>query len=134
MFWAVLSALFLIILRNSQLESAVCRNHITWSLNSRLESRLRQTWIFVPCDQDSLYLSLTSTKLKIVASRYFIRKNCFGLFLSAHFLFWEFYQLESDVCRKRTLNPFNSMVSENHVCVSRINFHFNRYRCFLCTR
>ena len=125
LFWEILN-----------LNLPVCRNNITWSLNS----------LFRITFTANMNLCTMWPRFPLLVSYFYkIKNSCITLFLSVRivldcfyvliFSFENFINLNlSDVCRKQTLNPFNSMVSGNHTCVSRINFHFNRYGCFLCAR
>ena len=109
---------------------------ITWSLN----------FLFRITFTANMNLCTMWPRFPLLVSYFYkIKNSCITLFLSVRivldcfyvliFSFENFINLNlSDVCRKQTLNPFNSMVSGNHTCVSRINFHFNRYGCFLCAR
>ena len=69
------------------------RLSITFTSNSKRE--------FVPRDQVSPFLFIISTHKLGSFAQFFIHKNCFELFLSAHFLFCEIFTLNLTfaVCR-----------------------------------
>ena len=62
---------------NREVKHHVCVN---W------QTRIFTTWPNFPVTCRLLFITSTH---KLVVSRNFLHKNCFELFLSAHFLFWE---------------------------------------------
>ena len=91
------------------LEETICRD-VQW------QARIYTTWPSFPFTCRLLFIISTH---KLVVSRNFLsNKNCFELFLSAHFLFWEILNLNLTfvVCRLPYTQSLNSLIFGHNYC------------------
>ena len=81
------------------------------------------TWPSFPitCTRHLLFINST---LKLVVSRNFVNKNCFELFLSAHFLFWENLNLNLTFAVYEKLNLSNDHPAISHWIVHKLKMRF----------